>query len=374
MAVYTIPFTGIIGSPEDENDKEVYFSLHDLIMHLHNAAAFDAINIAINSKGGYCDKADKMIALIQETGKHITTCNTGIVASAATKIFTIPSLENRTYHPERGEFLIHNPWATIDGDAQELANAAKSMKSVEDEYVKWYAKQTGTDANIISALMTENIPLTAEQVEKFGFAKINIKQPVQAVAYLQTKIKNTMNDEQVKAMKIIVEGEGNKILNSIKELFKGKAKAIMLTDGGGNELEFPECNDPSEVVVGVKVNIKGQPVTEKKSFTMPDGTIITAENGTVTEIMAASTEVEALKKQVEDLQAQLATKETALQAKEQENVRALAVAKEAKEHIESIQSQFSDFNFRAQTKTPKTGDDTKPKTKAIISKEELEKI
>ena len=37
-------------------------------------------------------------------------------------------------------------------------------------------------------------------------------------------------------------------------------------------------------------------------------------------------------------------------------------------------SQFSDFNFRAQTKTPKTGDDTKPKTKAIISKEELEKI
>lgn len=372
MAVYTIPFTGIIGSPEDENDKEVYFSLHDLAMHLHNAASFDAINIAINSKGGYCDVADKMIALLEKTGKQITTCNTGIVASAATKIFTIPSLENRTYYPERGEFLIHNPWATVDGDAQELASAAKSMKSVEDEYVKWYAKKTGTDANIISALMTENIPLTEDQIEKFGFAKINIKQPVQAVAYLQTKIKNTMNDEQVKAMKVIVEDNGNKILDSIKALFKGKVKAIMLTDGGGNELEFPECNDPSEVVVGVKVNLKGAPATGE--YTMQDGTVLKAENGIVTEITPATTEVEALKKQVEGLQAQLATKETALQAKEQENVRALAVAKEAKEHIESIQSQFSDFNFKAQTRTPKVGDDPKPKAKAVISKEELEKL
>lgn len=351
MAVYTIPFTGIIGAPESEEDTDVYFSLQDLAMHLHNAASFDTINIAINSKGGYCDVADKMIDLIYKTGKQIITCNTGIVASAASKIFTMANKEARFYYPERGEFLIHNPWVSgAEGDASELASIAKSLKETENDYAKWYAKQTGTDVNIITALMAENTPLTTEQIGKLGFAIIKEKTAIQAVAYLKSN--KNMDEKKLEKLESAIKEQGT-ILSQIKAFFKGKIKAIMLTDGSGNELEFPDLTDVSEIAVGVKVNIAGAAATGE--YTQPDGSIIKAENGIVTEITPANGDMAALKKQIEDLQAQLEASRAEVTAKSTEATQAMALLKESEKSINSIRTEFSDFKFKAQTNTPKTG-------------------
>lgn len=83
------------------------------------------------TQGGYCDVADKMIALLQKTGKIITTYSS-IVADATSKIFTLALPELRTISiPDRWCILIHNPFvAEFTGDATKLANASKAMESL----------------------------------------------------------------------------------------------------------------------------------------------------------------------------------------------------------------------------------------------------
>lgn len=270
---YIIPIHGIIGSPERKGDKNQYFTYNDFLMHLSKSKSADTIILDINSLGGYCDVADKIINELQKTGKVISAYNSGDVASAATKIFTIAQRDLRVYYPQKGIFMIHNPWVSMDGDANELIDMAISLKETELEYVNWYYENTGTDKEIISSVMAENINLTPKQVEELGFANV-VYPTINAFAKLKNNNKIEMDEKVIEKLNVF-----EKLLNKII----GK-KSLLIVDGSGNELDVPEITDIAELVVGLQVTIGGEKITG--DYTLNDGTIIKIEGGIITEIVA----------------------------------------------------------------------------------------
>lgn len=339
MPVYNIPIYGLIGSPESKEDKAKYFQFTDLLMHLNNARAFDTLNLDIASDGGYVDVCDKMIDAIKGTGKFITSCNSGNVCSAASKLFTLAPKGSRFFHSERGVFLIHNPWGTVEGDSTELADAAKSLRSIETEYAKWYEAATGSDITIIQAFMSENIPLTPEQIESLGFATI-VQPDIKAVAKLT--LKNNLMDNKEVTEKL---NGFEKTLQKVLAFFK--IKALMLSDANGKELEFPDLTDVSEVAVGVKVMENGAPANGE--YPQPDGSVLKCENGILMEIIPAAggDDLEAIKTENEALKAEIESLKAAKVTAELEAVEATKVATEIKAEYKKFKSQFSDFKFKA---------------------------
>lgn len=345
MNSYIIPIVGQIGNPE-EGETGQFFTYSDLLMHLNKAKDADVLDLHINSIGGYVEDADKMIQALIATNKQIITRNTGDVASAASKIFTIPkSKENRIFDSSKGAFLIHNPWGTVEGDAAELAAASKHIQSIENEYAKWYADVTGVDISIIKGLMSENIPLTSEQINEFGFATIVASQ-IKAVAKL--KIEKMEYKELEKKMSSI-ETFFDKILA------KFKPKALMLADVNGVELNFPDANAPEEILPGLSVTISDGSTDGK--YVMPDGSTYVIVAGKLTEIIAAQAdEMANLKAENENLKAEiekLKTDNASAKANEEEmNKQVLAV----KAEFVAFKKEFSSFKPKG-SNPPKQGDD-----------------
>ena len=281
---YTIPIHGIIGFPESKSDKKEYFTYNQFLMHMNNAKSADVINLDFDSVGGYCDIADKMIIDLVNSNKILTSSNSGNVCSAASKMFTIPSKENRVFYPQKGKFLIHNPWSSVEGDATEHMQAALSLAETEQIYINWYSKQTGADKNIIAGLMAENVALTNEQIEQFGFANL-VDIPVHAFAKLKSDIKHMENNEVIESKFSLIEGLLTKIIATVtgdkqKEV---TAKAIMIADASGNELTIDSITDISELAVGQKITVTG---TLEPEYVLNDGTkLVLSAGGVIEEII-----------------------------------------------------------------------------------------
>jgi len=290
MESYTIPVIGAIGEQ---------FKMTDLLMHINNSKNFQAIKLAIDSPGGDVDIAERMAELIVKTGKEVFSTNIGDVASAASRLFCIAPKQNRTFDAKKGVFVIHNPWAQVEGDASQMEMAAKQLKKTEKQYCDYYAARTDTSPEIIAGFMAENVPLSAEQIESLGFATI-VNSELKVVAFINLNNTNKMDSKQISKFETI--------LNRINSWLV--VKALIKTDVNGNELDFPEVKAPEEILPGVNVMVAGTPAAGE--YVMPDGSVYVCENGTLTEIvMPEPSEVDALKEQIATLTAE---KETAIAA------------------------------------------------------------
>lgn len=360
MPVYNIPIYGLIGSPESPEDNATYFQFTDLLLHLNNSRAYDTLNLDISSDGGFCDVADRMIEAVKKTGKIITSCNSGNVCSAASKIFTLAPKGQRFFHPEKGMFLIHNPWGEVEGDASELAQASKELKKIENEYAAWYAAATGSDQTVIEAFMKENVPLTPDQIEQLGFAEI-IQPTVKAVAKLKSNTNEMDNKEVIEKINGF-----EKALQKFMAMFK--PKAIMIAGADGKELEFPELTDPSEIAVGVKVNEGGAPANGE--YPQPDGSVYVCANGVLAEIKPAADPMQEMMDENKALKEQLAAAQAKVVEAEAKATEAGNEAIKMAKEFKAFKAQFSDFSFQS----PKPEPDPKQVTKkGVFSKEDVSK-
>ncbi len=192
--MYIIPIIGEIGKD---------FTSQDLLMHLNSAKDINEVLLIIDSPGGDLSESQKMRKLLDESKKNLYSKNSGDVASAAVELFLAPLKANRRFYPEKGQFLIHNPYlqgTELDQkgfilDAATLESISIESKKIEKELVSQYSKDTGTDVKILKAFMDENTPLTPEQIETLGFAVIQ-KHELQAVAYININKKNESTRHQ----------------------------------------------------------------------------------------------------------------------------------------------------------------------------------
>lgn len=304
--MYILPIIGIIGEPEKGKENILHFRFTDLLMHLNAAKEEPHIHLVVGSDGGDVGEGKKMKAALIDSGKTFSSSNSGNVASMAVDLFLIPKEKaRRNFDPTKGLFLIHNPWAAIEGDADLMSEASKYMKGLEKEFSKEYAAITGTDENVLIGFMSEDKPLTPEQVDTLGFATVT-KQVFKAVAKFNIN-KNKMEVKEIKELndKMSIMDLAIKKLTTLFEK-KSDPKALMIQDVNGAELDFGEAIEtPEQIVVGVSATVAGVPA--EGDYTLEDGTVYTFAAGKLDKIVLPESDVEALKTENADLKTQIAT-------------------------------------------------------------------
>lgn len=92
---------------------------------------------------------------------------------------------------------------------------------------------------------------------------------------------------KIKCAKVVYQTAKNGNRYRLKQSFKD----LMLSDVNGNELEFPELGDPTEVNKGAKVELNGKKATGE--YMMPDGSVLVCKDGVVVEINYPDAKVQA---------------------------------------------------------------------------------
>lgn len=186
------------------------------------------IVLHINSPGGSVYEGYTIYNILKGSGKKITAKVEGICASIATLIAL--SAEEIEMLP-LAQWLIHNPFTMIEGDAEDLQQAAAELLRIEETLVGIYVAKTGKTDQEIKDLMKEDRFLNADEALELGFAS-RIAEPLKAVAYYQSPktnpINNVMNEEQQNSL-------ADKIINGLKGLFQPKAEAPEETPQAASE-------------------------------------------------------------------------------------------------------------------------------------------
>ena len=124
------------------------------------------VTIAITSPGGSVPAGDAIAAAI-DRHRGPTTCRVdGVAASAA---FYIAMFADRVVMSRGSFMMIHSPWATMAGTADDLESTAGTLRGIERRYCSAYAARSGMPEAKVMALMKAETWLPAEQAVELGF-------------------------------------------------------------------------------------------------------------------------------------------------------------------------------------------------------------
>ena len=299
-----IEITGVIG-------KNYFYS--DFLTDYANAKQQGLIELHINSLGGSVVEGFAIADFIKKhSSDFLSVTNSGNIASIATTIFFALPFEKRTYDINKGFFVIHNPFVPNkdleNTTAQGLAVASEKLKEIEDKMIFDIVKATGADKEDVKALMIVDKPLTIEQIKAFNIANV---EELRVVAFFNPiNNKNEMNRNEVEE---IVTKANNSMLDTIIALFKKKVVALYVTDAEGNQVNFPDVEEGTELKVGDKAdnNVTGDVLlADGRTLVMVDGVIAEIKEKVVVE--EPNQELEEAKAKIADLEKQLQAKVLAL--------------------------------------------------------------
>jgi len=301
-----IEIIGVIG--------QNYF-YNDFLTDYANAKQEGLIELHINSLGGSVVEGFAIADFIKlHSADFLSVTNSGNIASIATTIFFALPFEKRTYDINKGFFVIHNPFvpneAIENTTAQGLSDASEKLREIEERMVNDVVKATGADKEAVKALMIVDKPLTIEQIKAFNIANV---EELRVVAFFNPiNNKNEMNKNEVEE---IVTKANNNLLDTIIALFKKKVVALSVTDAEGNQVNFPDVEEGTELKVGDKAdgNVTGDVLlADGRTLVMVNGVIAEIKEKKVEEEEAPNVELEALKAENQELKKQLQAKVVAL--------------------------------------------------------------
>ena len=293
---------------------------------IDNLGNVDALDVYINSGGGYTVDGYAIQDRLASLPYPVNTIANGMVASIATVIFQAPKTQNKGGKRllyKNSEPFIHNPHWQPDENSNPIES--KDARDLYDNLVKeetklnnFYSTVTNIESEKIQAIMNDAKTLTPQQFIDLGFADEIIGTDIQAftkyrlVAYINNNNKNSeMENKELKAEIGGIKGLLNKIS---KALFK---------------------NAYTETVDGMKIYFEGTMVMkdtpvfsdEAMSTPLPDGDytldsmVITVVGGVVTvvsEVQPAegNTDLANANAKIAELEAKLAEKDALVAEKE----------------------------------------------------------
>ena len=346
-------------------------SLIDQVANYPEATAYE---ISINSPGGYVDVGDAMydyLLSLKKQGKTLTTVQTGLIGSIATKLFLAG---DRRIVDDRYQFWIHNPFQeNVSGDADAMQSAADQLGAVEKNLRKFYSEFTSISDEGLDGLMKIETGLTADQCIKFKFATEKKLVPAFNAIKLKSNKMATKKDEEKSFMDYVKayfapakpKGQAPK-----KAEIPGQAEVqslvVNLADGAGSF--WIEGESVSEGANAFLLDADGQPTAEPLAdgdYMLEDGSKLSVAGGKVTAVMPKEGEEEAsaglTKEQVQEMiNAALGT------ANEKAEKEIAAVKEEAQNQIKAMKATLK---LGIQPKNPAiTGDGVKLEYKSIAQK------
>jgi ATP-dependent protease ClpP protease subunit len=292
----------------------------------------DTVLAHIHSPGGYVSEGyaihDALKSQSQSLGFELQTQAEGECKSIATVIFLSAKVRKIT---SNADFMIHNPWGGLEGDASELRKYADDLEQEEIKLAKFYAEKTGGDESEIRALMAEETFYTAKQAIEMGFATEEVD-TMKAVALFKANQLKTNNQKQMS--KFNFNAFKQSLTKALEAISGGEPLALdaSLEDGTaitiGTESETPAVGDM------VTFTESGEAVPDA-SHTLSDGSVIVTVDGVITEINPeAASDVAALEAKIVDLEKALAEVQPILDAVAKANSKP---APKAQTKVRSIQ-------------------------------------
>lgn len=128
-----------------------------------------ALEIFINSPGGSVFTAIAIYELIKRHDGAVTIRVSGMAASAATIITSVPNA--RVIMPTGSMMLVHPVRVALGSSTtEELLEAAENLEKVRESVIDIYEKKTGMSRDELLALMQKESYLTAKEAVDLGFA------------------------------------------------------------------------------------------------------------------------------------------------------------------------------------------------------------
>jgi ATP-dependent Clp endopeptidase proteolytic subunit ClpP len=256
---------GQIGSPppgSPANGAANFVSLKNVKDQLSTQKGFKDITVHIHTPGGLVAEGFAIYDFLRSLNLPITT----IIEGSCYSIGTVIALagDERLMTPN-SQFLIHNPWGSIEGDSAEVNQYAIDLALTENKLADFYTKVTGIGPELVRSLMSVETMMTPDQAKQHGFIT-GKTQDIKALVLLKPNTESNMStitkqefEDRFQKQESIM----NKVLTTIAGISKKFGhKNIMLMDANGSEVEFPDVANPQDLKVGDKATLAGSPVPD----------------------------------------------------------------------------------------------------------------
>lgn len=152
-------FYGVIGDWDNSAEQLV----NDLKAFEHGD-----ITVRVHSWGGDAFDGLAIMNALRAHEGHVTCVVEGVCASAAS-VIAIGGADTLVMRPN-SELMIHDAWALVDGNADELTRLAGQLSKLSDEYAAVYARKAGGDPAVWREAMRLESWFTAEEAVMVGLA------------------------------------------------------------------------------------------------------------------------------------------------------------------------------------------------------------
>lgn len=127
----------------------------------------DEIVVNINSYGGDVKEGIGIYNVLKSHPAKVTTICTGMACSIASVIMMAGDeiiMDNASL------LMIHNPWTSIVGNAEELRQTAEELDIMSDMIVKAYLSKVNISESELREMMNRETWISSEDAVKMGFA------------------------------------------------------------------------------------------------------------------------------------------------------------------------------------------------------------
>lgn len=149
---------GIIGDPFDKLDAATVTGAI--------RASTGPLDVRINSAGGYVMEGLAIIEALRSYPAKVTIYIDGLAASMASAIAMVGA---ETIMAESALMMIHKPWDSSIGNADDLRRDAAKLDRIEAQLIGIYAKRTGLGDEAIAAMLAAETWFTPEEALAHGF-------------------------------------------------------------------------------------------------------------------------------------------------------------------------------------------------------------
>lgn len=152
----------------DGYDEDRTFDETKVAKALSGISPSASLDIQLNSPGGEVNSALAINGILAKHKGKITIHVTGLAASAATLITSLPNA--KTVISKGSLMMIHNPMSAAYGNAKELTKEVEILDKCAASMRTVYIDKTGLPENRIKQIMDEETWFTAEEAVEQGFA------------------------------------------------------------------------------------------------------------------------------------------------------------------------------------------------------------
>lgn len=197
----------------------------DLINEINSGNTKLPLNVYINSPGGDLVEALAIFNAIKRYEGDTTAYVDGIAASAASYI---SMAFDKVVMPENTMMMIHDPISYAFGNADEMRETADLLDKFKNSILSGYADKSGKTVDDISALLSNETWLTAQEAVDMGFA-----------------------DEIIGAIEVVAMSREWNFKNAPESIIKNEAVAA---------LEFEILDEEVVIVEDLAVTVENQAV------------------------------------------------------------------------------------------------------------------